>query len=47
MMKILDLSFMVPSSGELKDAVHSSEVNPEELTDRQLWILKEFGRGSQ
>ena len=34
-----------PSQGEIKLALQAARHNPEELTDRELWILKEFGAG--
>ena len=38
-----NFNFQIPSKGELRRALGLAHSNPEELTDRELWILEEFG----
>jgi len=37
------LSFRIPSKGEIKRAIELAQESPEELTDRELWILEALG----
>ena len=37
------LSFKIPPKGEIKRAVELAQESPEELTDRELWILDLLG----
>ena len=37
------LSFKIPSKGEIRRAIELSQENPDELTDRELWILEALG----
>ena len=39
------LNIPAPKQGELKNALQTMQNNPEDLTDRELWILKEFVGG--
>ena len=36
-------NFQLPSREEIRRAIELAQENPEELTDRELWILEEFG----
>ena len=37
------LSFKIPSKGEINRAIELAQENPDELTDRELWILETLG----
>ena len=43
MIKIPKLNILLPSGEEIRAALKLAQTNPEELTDRELWILEEFG----
>jgi len=40
--EIKKFDFPLPSLGEIKHAKRMLEINPEELDDRDIWILNEF-----
>ena len=40
--EIRKFEFPLPSLGEIKQARRMAQINPEELDDRDLWILQEF-----
>jgi len=44
---MVNFSFVLPSGEEVKRALRLAKASPEELTDRELWILDEFGGGLQ
>ena len=37
------LNFRIPSKGEIKRAIILAQESPDELTDRELWILEVLG----
>ena len=37
------IEIKLPTGEEIRNAIELAETNPEELTDRELWILEEFG----
>jgi len=41
--KIPKLNILFPSGDEIIQAIKLARTNPDELTDRELWILEEFG----
>jgi len=36
--------FSLPKQGEIKNAIQTMRNNPQDLSDREVWILKEFVR---
>jgi len=36
-----------PSKSEIQDLTYLNELDSEDLTDRELWLLSEFGSGSE
>jgi len=43
LIKIPKLNILLPSGEEIIEAIKLARTNPNELTDRELWILEEFG----
>jgi len=39
------IAFSPPNRGEIRNAVQTLQNNPEDLSERELWILKEFAGG--
>ncbi len=36
------IAFCPPKQGEIKNAIQTMRNNPQDLSDREVWILKEF-----
>ena len=36
------IAFSPPRRGEIKNAIWTMRNNPQDLSDREVWILKEF-----
>ena len=43
MIKFPKLNILLPTAEEIINTIKLAQTNPDELTDREIWILREFG----